>query len=525
MSAELNIQLRLLLDGLQAQAKQAADIIKGQMGGSAGGGSAIEKSTKKAKDDSQAYYNWLKKAANEGERLAKSLTSGSWRYKQVMGKSVAGIVSGQEQDAHVQLMRKQMQGQQDTHVAMFRNEQKLQSEKDKNVRKAEAAITRQKQQAVAFNREMSSLAMPMFSPGSMWAKWVAARQTYTALSTSHGQEFLAGKQPGITGRLGGVLGRMSGGSATTAAGIAVAAATAVGVALIALKKAIIETIAAYEHARQIYAKSLMSGLGVQLTTKRGILSEIVGVSEEDILKFGAALNYLNPKIEWASKVLSQTNAPLTQVGWGFKIVAQDIKAIFAEIAAGIAPALLAFTDNLSSFLEVLGKSGFLKAAAEVINVILVGLNDVVGIVEIIINSFVVGFKIIGDAISIFIMEALNLLSKIPGLGKLGGWDTTKAKEDIVTQSQNLRDEIEKVFANFFGKKSTGMPSPQPFMKQLPTSSWEKMGLVIGGGRSTNDLIKESNKHLSVIAKAVSGTGYMPRPQQPSFGLNPAYANP
>ena len=77
---------------------------------------------------------------------------------------------------------------------------------------------------------MSSLAMPMFNPSSPWANFVAGRQVHSAMSSSYGKDFLAGRQGGMMGQAGGMLGKLSGGSALAATGIAVAAAAGVGLA-------------------------------------------------------------------------------------------------------------------------------------------------------------------------------------------------------------------------------------------------------------------------------------------------------
>ena len=164
---------------------------------------------------------------------------------------------------------------------------------------------------------------------------------------------------------------------------------------------------------------------------------------------------------------------------------ENMKALWSQIAGALAPAINAITDDFNSFLTVLGESEILKAIGEEIGAVMIGLNDVVGVIEVVVNSFTTGFKIIADTISIFIMETMNLLSHIPGLKKLGGWDTSTASADITKQASNLRKEIGTVAANFFGKSSKGMPEPMAYMKQMPASSWERMGLIIGGGGGTN----------------------------------------
>ena len=52
-----------------------------------------------------------------------------------------------------------------------------------------------------------------------------------------------------------------------------------------------------------------------------------------------------------------------------------------------------------------------------------------------------------------------------------------------------------------------MPKPQAWMKQMPASTWEHMGLQVGGGggtdynRQTAMNTKETNSHLKELIKA------------------------
>jgi hypothetical protein len=49
-----------------------------------------------------------------------------------------------------------------------------------------------------------------------------------------------------------------------------------------------------------------------------------------------------------------------------------------------------------------------------------------------------------------------------------------------------------------GKDPGAAPPPISFMKQLPASSWERMGLVLGGGMGTNPA-KETAKNTHEMA--------------------------
>ena len=92
----------------------------------------------------------------------------------------------------------------------------------------------------------------------------------------------------------------------------------------------------------------------------------------------------------------------------------------------------------------------------------------------------------------------------------------RANENLFFRKK-FNDLLEK-----FGLLAPKAEQPIPSMKQLPSSTWEKMGLVVGsGGQGTNDLIRKSNGYLKTIADHVKTAGSIPR----SFGLDPKTANP
>jgi len=72
----------------------------------------------------------------------------------------------------------------------------------------------------------------------------------------------------------------------------------------------------------------------------------------------------------------------------------------------------------------------------------------------------------------------------------------------VTSSQSVADLAAAVAKNFFGNKSGGAPSPVAYMKQLPASQWEHMGLIIGGSGTNyaKDTAKNTAKMVQLLEK-------------------------
>jgi len=180
------------------------------------------------------------------------------------------------------------------------------------------------------------------------------------------------------------------------------------------EKAVQTFKATIDNAAKIYANALQNGMGLKWSTKRSLLAEIMGVSEQDVFRFGKQMAYLNSKLEFSAGILSKTAVPLTQVSWEFKLLGNDLKALFAQIATDVSPAVLTLTRSLEGL--VIGLTLAAKAA----------------------NTKVNGIPITGLGQINWFLEKLN--------NKMGG----------------------------------AMPSPQSWMKQLPASHWEHMGLVTMG---------------------------------------------
>lgn len=278
----------------------------------------------------------------------------------------------------------------------------------------------------------------------------------------------------------------------------------------------------FEEARQLYAKSLTSGIGLLSTARRGALSEIIGVSEKDIFQFGAAVSYLNDKVKFATTTLAGNATQLTATSYELKVVSENMKALWSIIAAGVAPSIQTLARDFNNFLVAVGKSDALQTAARILDIIFMGIVKVVGALELVVSGFQLGMKLITVAVTHLIVMVNNLISSIPGAGKLGfhKLDDSGGIKDAQDAFSAWIKEAKDLFNPSAGGK---LADPQAQMKQLPASSWEKLGLVIGGGNrmTTNDLIKKSNEYLKIIAMASA----MANGQTSNFGLSPTVANP
>ena len=214
------------------------------------------------------------------------------------------------------------------------------------------------------------------------------------------------------------------------------------------------------NAGQLYAKSLTTGgLSLGFVSQRSMLAQTMGVSEHDVMQFGKQMEYLNPKLEWASNKIAKTAPALTQVGWAFSVLQNNTKALFADIAYKGAPAMQSFAEQLSTIIKQM-------------------------------DDFVARHPKATRAIA----ELPNAMLFALGLGPDG----------------------KTVANNEMSAKKIG--NPLAYMKQLPASSLEHAGLVIGGGgnspaqqtaRNTGNMVKQLQTIAQKLGATTSGFGLSP----------------
>ena len=166
-----------------------------------------------------------------------------------------------------------------------------------------------------------------------------------------------------------------------------------------------------ENARKLYAKSLTSGMGVGFTVKYSMIADVLGVSEQDIFKYGAAIQYLNKQLEFATQTTTRTLPALADVGIQAKIFGENMKAMFAEVASGMAPMFKSFLVNLNDLMVTLGKSQVIEVLAVALGALLQILVDIVGGIGLAIGGIATMFKLIADGIDFVIAKVMNM---IPG---------------------------------------------------------------------------------------------------------------
>jgi len=221
-----------------------------------------------------------------------------------------------------------------------------------------------------------------------------------------------------------------------------------------------------EKAQQVYSRALTSGLGIGFANKRGIQAGILGVSEQEVLQFGAALNYINPKIEQATKSIEKSIMPLTTMNIDFKMLKLEVDALTMSIAAQLAPAITGIINLLSNLV-----AAFTKFSTEI---------------AVVIKAAVGG-----------IFQAVLT----PILGPLGAKLASKFAGLLISSKSDVG----------------ALPTPQSYMKQMPASSWEKLGLIVGGG--TNNYAQQTAKNTKDIADMMRASRRGNSGASQPFGMN------
>lgn len=518
MSAEVSVTLKLLTDSLQAQAKKAAKDLN--IAFNAEAGKTAAQNTDKA---TVAQDKLEKQAKKTTSALQKQLEE--WRKLNAGGVAPDQKIIFAAQNLSKRLSGNPLQGQAGGNTGAGLAVLPNLSEQASKVAKAFKDITANLSQRSGLkNRLLSQLAVPSLSaqqfPNLPKAPAPPNYQSHPLTNMLQRQMLLkpalpnvafpklpnapTGGQNQLKAMLAAALGTGVGGpiggavaGLLTKANPAIAAVTA---AMTALRFAVIQVAAAYDNARKIYAKTIQSGFGLGQTVQRGMLANAIGVSENEIYAFGAAIGELNDKMSVAMRTITQTTPLLNEVAWNFSVLQENLKAVWASIAAAVAPAINRLLELVGAMAKLFVLSGMATLVGRIFELLIEGITRLVAITSIMVAAAELAATAIEDAFKNMI-EYLNNLFASTRVGKMLGF-----KEEKQTGFQNTKDASKafgEVLKSAFGTTSSfskGAPTPQAYMKQMPASSWERMGLNVGGGGGSNYAQKtEANtKKTSVV---------------------------
>jgi hypothetical protein len=259
------------------------------------------------------------------------------------------------------------------------------------------------------------------------------------------------------------------------------------------------TMQAAERSKQLYSKATLSGFGLQGQAKRTLISEALGVNENEIYRFGKAFTFLNENLDFASKTMAENAPNLTEVSLRLSVLKNNFEAFGSVLANQVAPILNSVLEDISKNVKNMAQQWQTESKRWAS-----------------VNSFVSQYQ--G-------MSVHRDLEKGQALGEMPSKYTflKNGKELQGKELENIVSKFEKFSSGFDTSKKKGssmLGEPAAFMKQLPASSWEKMGLVIGGGGKANyaeQTAKNTEKTVAHLGKLVQAIMNPKQAGQRAFG--------
>jgi hypothetical protein len=338
---------------------------------------------------------------------------------------------------------------------------------------------------------------PLLNPTSVWGNLFALRQNFSALASKDGRPL----QEKILGGVG--LGRLSGttGGAAAATGVLMAGLLAVGLSLKALTVVITKTSEAFSKAAQLYSKALTSGMGLLGTTRAEIISGVLGVDPAHAMSVSGA-GEVDRQTSDSVRSLAMLAPILADVTFQFRILGVNIREFFAILAAQIADPARALAEALTDFMVSLKNSGLARIFTQNIAGLLWLSNLLIRVVNTAVDALNLLAAALADAV-------INIQSKMANPLAEATWNLTEAA-------------WKKMMSNF-NRKPSITTDEVSMSRQMPASSWEKMGLVVNGIGGGTDYAKRTTKATERTAEYLRAIMVLPRGA--TTGLNPAYPAP
>lgn len=408
--------------------------------------------------------------------------------------------------------------------------------KEKSKQKENKQELKSQQDRLKFYKDLSLLTLPLFKPTSVFGNAFAAKAVSQGLlGTQAGRNAMA--KHGLSGSEGAIK----------ATAILMGGAISAGLALQALTKTLtVLTIPAFEKASKLYAKSLTSGLSIGFNAQRQAQAQILGVSEIEVIRFGKALEWINPKIANSVKILRDTAIPLATTHALFEVLKIKISALGATIAMKLKPSLDSIIRSAEAFVDLMTDN---EDALNTISAIFTTMVKSAQAIAIVITGVEAAIQVIADNITLLLMTFQNVMvdviEKIKALlnktgnaagnvagGIIGAISPTAGaivkgvlqgagnqSSALISSAQqetglntkiNIGDEAEKMWDKLAKtsdslnkqwdellgktkkKDKADLPAPQSYMKRLGASALEHMGLIMGGGGGNP--AKETAKH-------------------------------
>lgn len=332
-------------------------------------------------------------------------------------------------------------------------------------------------------KNLSFSIAPLLKPGGALSTAFSARQIFSFFQGAKGEELISGL--GLSSLKGAAL-------ATTAV---VGALTAVGFSLKGLEAVIKKTIEgvvdALGTARHIYALSLIGPGSTGFYARQQAISSVLGIDPKYAFATNASRG-VDQRSSFATSIIGGNAKELAGVAVSFKILAVNIGALFSALAKVSASDLQSIAESLSAMFKALIVSGTPQVLAKITSELL---------------KFIVTLSEFGAAFGIFIKGIYDAI-----VGGLHGKNPSKILDAAITNALSI----------FKTPKPNDLPTSGGILRQLPASSLERMGLVVGGG-ITNKLVDYSRR--TAVATEHIAQYVQKSFQAPTTAVNPLAATP
>lgn len=381
----------------------------------------------------------------------------------------------------------------------IRNRKLDEADERKEERRKAAQENSMRYDRAMFERQMMAGMLPMFRPFSPWGTFFAGRQSFQAFSgTKTGQNMMG--QFGLSG---------NGGAAIATASF-VAGATAIGIAVLAFREAVANFRRSVEQARVMYAATLHSGYGLQTGYKLQTAGRVIGVDPNTVWQFGAAFAQVATRLKEATEILSQTNPVLTKTSWEFGILETDIQAFWASVSEKFAPSAQEFIGWIDKIVKSLTPGAYSPHMTRFSEFA----QKELGMFAMTSHAGATGR--LYEAIKSEGGQGAMLKKQHEGgiFDVLNNSSASQRSRWFKQAGLNADDatwflDMAKKWKNFI--PSSTAPTPNAYMRQLPASRWEHMGLIVGGGGGTNyprqtaEHTKKAATYLSQLVQMIHRT--------------------
>lgn len=518
-TGKISVELKLLLDNLRKQAQEAAKTVQTEFA-KAGAAGNVSASTSKAVTEQTKLTSSIKettKALTAAQQARKKLLD-EWRKSRPEAKV---LKNGEgTRDTSITPAVPEMGGpwenpfkkaESGSHIDATKKPTAAEIAKQKlaevneelrivqiGLKKMQIARIASEQETIKKRLELLRMSTPQLMMAGLSKLKDKIGSSLPKMPSISGASFKTA-MPAIAAGVGTAVGGPLGGAVAgllTKANPAVAAVTAV---MTALRMAVSETAEAFKRAHDTYIRSMTSGFGLKMQATRQLLSQVIGVSENDIFQFGAAIGQFNDKLNVARNTIIETTPALAYTTMNWNVMMENIRAAWMQFAAAVAPAINRIEDFVSSLVKLSILAGVPNLLGEIVDGILEGITRVAAAIMLPIAGFELIFVTIKDGIANAVQFIINQLARIPGASHLG---IEKGEMPGFGKTKEAANDFAELFKVAFmpSDKKKEQSQPVASMKQMPASSWERMGLVIGGsgGVNYNQQIAANTKHSNTL---------------------------